>query len=292
MKTVTPDGRTLYRRDYVSMLDALKDADKGKYNAGSYDLRWAGGLNRREAAEAYRAGRIVSRTTLDGAKRLLDKIDATFRDRDIHSWQPAIAGAYACVPDWLHGRFDSMRVKHKEENDRAPIKVFIESCVSAGVSHDELIKRGTAITALLMRMNEERPVELYTFTSFRLTSIYGKHETHFAIKMDSAPVNITQVLQTFAEPSFLRMLNFNICDTVTREESQHQTTINWSRESLDWATGEKSHTSRADNLRAYWQLDPQDILVERGYLSDAALMGSDPVAWVHAQLEKQRKLDD
>lgn len=279
-----------YMQEFDSLGTALAYAAHGRY-IPSDDLSWAGGLYIADAIHGTQRGTIVKQSTLASAMLLLDKIDASFRDRDVQTWQPSIMGAYPIVPDYLMGRIDAMRMKQQEESAVAPIKVYIECAVSAGVTHDQLIRRGTAIAALLMRMNEERPVELYMFAAWNLYTCKN-HKCMWTMRLDSTPISVSQVLHCIAEPTFLRMINFSISDRLARENGDN---IRWGLEAMGWAF-EKDHSTSNDNaretaLRERFRLEPQDIVVQRGFLPDAALMDRDPVAWVHAQLEKQRALD-
>jgi hypothetical protein len=132
-----------------------------------------------------------------------------------------------------------------------------------------------------MRMSEERPVELHAFAAWALTSQRRK-EMFWSVKLDSTPISIAQVVNTIANVSFTRAINFATCRCVAGDIQDY--------DSFSWAQ-ERHKDGRKEGIRARFNLEPQDIIVERGYLDDAALMGSDPVAWVHKQLEKQRTLD-
>jgi hypothetical protein len=279
-----------YIRQFNSLGELLTYAKEGNYI--TTDVSWAGGLTKNSAINRTREGNIVKQDTLRKAEALLDKIDASFRDRDVHSWQPSIAGAYPIVPEWLMGRFDAMRIKHPEESEIAPIKMYIECAVSAGVSHDALIKRGTAIAALLMRMTEHRPVELYMFAAWDLTTC-DMHKCLWSARMDTSPTSLNQLLHVMGEPAFLRMINFNVSDRLARENGDR---IRWGMESLAWAYSTSSYTSndagRERALRQRFELEPQDVVMQRGYLPDEAQMNNDPVAWVHTQLEKQRAITE
>src|SRR5690606_16874038 len=81
---------------------------------------------------------------------LLDKIDAEARGREADAWMPSPVGAYPCVPDVLMGLPDNMRRRMPVEDDRSPIRLFVEIGTAAGVPVEVLRKRGAALAALAL----------------------------------------------------------------------------------------------------------------------------------------------
>ena len=60
---------------------------------------------------------------------------------------------------------------------------------------------------------------------------------------------------------------------------------------IGWGFGAPSNGGTRERiLRERMELQPKDVLIQGGYLPDARLMDSDPVAWVHKQLEAQRTI--
>lgn len=270
-------------KQFASLQELFVYAKRGNYNSSNGGSNWAGG-DIHAAVESARAGTLVQDRAIKLATALMEKIDASFRDRDTQQWLPSIAGAYPIVPDWLHGRFDSMRARTVVENDVAPVRIFCECSVSAGVSHAELEKRGTAMAALVTRMSEERPVELHMFAALQ----YPSSETTvlWNVQLDSHPVSLNQVLMTFAETAFIRAINFSTGYGIAKENGRSQM-----GSSIGWGYGAPSNGgSRERILREKMELQPKDVLIQGGYLPDAYLMNHDPVAWVHKQLEQQRTI--
>jgi hypothetical protein len=270
-------------KTFASLQELFVYAKRGNYN--SSESRWAGG-DIQSAVESARAGTLVQDRSIKAAMSLMEKIDASFRDRETQAWLPSIAGAYPIVPEWLMGRFDSMRARTVIETDVAPVRIFCEVSVSAGVSHEELERRGTAMAALVTRMSEERPVELHMFSSMYFPS--NETTVLWNVQLDSHPVSLNQVLMTFAETAFIRAINFSTGYGICKENGRSKI-----GSSIGWGYGAPSNGgSRENKLRELMELQPKDVLIQGGYLPDAALMNSDPVAWVHKQLEQQRTITE
>ena len=268
--------------EFDSLHELLSTAEKGPEYIT--DTSWAGGFAR-ETARKIREGCATSNKDMEKARGIMDAVDTSFRDREVNQWMPSIAGAYPVVPDYLIGMPESMRERRPVESDHAPIKMFVEVSYSAGVSADAISQRGTALAALLMRMAEERPVELHLFVGWALKYNSGRRMI-WSVKLDTNPISLQQVMDTIACKGFCRAINFNACNALNKDLQQEACQRN---EPFYWAF---SGDYRKEKLREHFQLEEKDILIERGYLDDESLMKTDPVEWVHRQLEKQRALDD
>jgi hypothetical protein len=235
---------------------------------------WAGGRGMEEACEYVRHGASFYETK--AARELFNKIDVSFRDRPVRQWVPEIAGAYAVVPEYLMGMPEHMRTVTHVDSDTAPIKLFIEPSVSMGVSLEAMARRGAAIAALVARMVEVRPVELYV----GLASCNSRKDIGTCIRVDTTPVSLSQIVALF-NPSFSRKILFSFASF-----KEGATYVGNS-----WALGEPGSLTRANRIRKEFGFGERDVIIEGGYLPDQAKFESDPVAWVHAQIEKQREIE-
>jgi hypothetical protein len=267
---------------FDSLHEMLQAADANPFNVASPD--WSGG-SARDVSQAINAGRYTNDKDMRDARALLSKIDASFRDRTKQEWEPSVCGAYPIVPDYLMGIPDNMRERLDVEHDAAPLRVCLEVSYSSGVKHDAIMQRGTALAALIMRMSEERPIELVLFTGWKLSKHYD-YCPLWSLKLDTNPINLQTLMDTVAGKGFARTINFSATNAI------HKTVTGNSivkAEPFYWAGDNK--INRKEFLRETFGWDARDIVLERGYLDEADLMASDPVQWVHNQLEKQRALD-
>ena len=245
---------------------------------------WAGHSNVIEAVKYCEQN--LGESHMRPARELMNKIDASFRDRERISWTPSPHGAYAVVPEYLANEPFNMRQKQKETNDSAPIRYFIECVISAGVGLHELERRAAGIAALIMRTAEERSVELYCVAAFQdaqddYSSRYG---VIACIKIETHPVDLHSAIAAFATREFCRSMAMSNVNAIRKRGGTN-----------NWLYGHPTgaiKSRREDQFRKVLNLDPQDVFMQGGYLTDAHQFDSDPVKWVHAQIEKQRNLDD
>lgn len=221
------------------------------------------------------------------AKELVEQIDASYRDRDKDKWFPSPFGAYPVVPDYLAGDPFSMRIKHREEDNQAPIRYYIEAVVSAGTSTSDLERRAAGLSALAMRTAEERPIELYAVIALHNKNGRGEGAGYVGVvQINTHPIDLHSAIAAFATREFCRCMAFSNAEQATKVSSR----------ACDWLFGHPSDRYNQSQREKYFRLalnmEPQDVLMQGGYLTDANEFGSDPVKWVHKQIEKQRGLDN
>lgn len=261
-------------------------SDRCRFGNNPHPVSWAGGMLD-ESLNAIQAGTKTSPTIRRRAKELMDKIDSSFRDRETSAWMPSVAGAYPVVPEFLVGMPENMRIRRPVESDIAPVRVYVETAYSAGTNETAIINAGTALAALIMRLSEERPVEVSVFTAWRMRQQSGRHIL-WSMPLDAHPINLSQVLDTVACKAFARTCNFNVVDAIQREAGYPGMD---NRETCDWAYG-YNNKDRVENLKRAFGLGPSDVLTEGGKLMDQQLLNRDPVEWVHRQLEKFRTIQE
>lgn len=229
-----------------------------------------------DMAEAYR--RVLNTeaeaATLEKVYAIVSKIDAEVHDRTEQVWSPSFAGAYPIVPDYLMGMPECMRERMPQESEAAPIRLIVETGFAGAASKERIAAYGACITALAMVLCESRPVELWVFDSAHS----GNDTTNIAIKLDTSPLSIAQGVIMLADPVMGRMLALN--NHYHYAAREHRCGFGLG------STGE----ARADKVRKVFGFDEHDIVVQTALIPDSPLMNSDPVEWVHRQLEKQRGL--
>src|ERR1700743_93913 len=243
-------------------------------NEGFYGHR-----NMREAV--YYCERNLGENHMRPARALVDKIDASFRDRERDQWAPSPYGAYPVVPDYLAGDPFSMRLKHRDEDNRAPIRYYIEAVVSGGTSQRDMEQRAAGIAALVMRTAEERPIELYAIVALRLRENKGYISV---VPINTTPVDLHSTIAMFATRESCRSRAFANATQATGVSSSN----------CDWLFGHPEQHNKGERDRLFrdaLKMEPQDVFMQGGYLTDAYEFGRDPVKWVHTQIEKQREVN-
>lgn len=217
---------------------------------------------------------------LKETKDLLNKVDAALRGREAPAWQASVAGAYPCVPDYLIGLPENMRARMMVESDRAPVRLFVEVVVAAGVSVSALRRRGAALAALAMRLSEERPVELHLLWG----CMVGSKEVIGTVQVGTAPVSASEIAFMTADPKCIRNLAF-------ASISAH--TSGGSSDFITWAgQGMPNSPSRIKAIRDAIGCTERDVFLTGGAVDERSEMFTDPVGWVNKYLNAQREVDE
>lgn len=106
---------------------------------------------------------------------------------------------------WLVGRPDIIRRRVRVESESAPLTVVVASNSAASVSSRALVRRGTAILALVRLLSATRPVTLWSVAA---SPVSGPHHTGMALRIDTAPLVLGQAAFVLSDPAFGRRLCF------------------------------------------------------------------------------------
>lgn len=201
------------------------------------------------------------------AEKLLEKLDA---DVEISRarWIPAVSGAYVSVPDYLAGLPMSMRRRKAAADDIAPVRVYVSTTCSASIDTDLMLKRGVAILALVLKLQQVRPVELNL-----LAETHGETDGEYlqAIPLDSAPLNLSVACHCLTHVGFARHLTYGVAAANDRFNGAWPD--NYGGGGAPWEA----------HVREVLNLSPQDLYIGAAREWDAMI--TDPVKWVNAQVK-------
>lgn len=203
-------------------------------------------------------------THLDRAQKLIDKMPTDIFSEERYILAPSVAGYIPNIPAAISGHPEAMFHRHTIEspNLTAPIRIFIETTVSAGLSHDELINRGVATIALVLALNKYRPVELFTASlGYMGGKVYG-----VIVRVESKPLDMARAVYMLADPGYARQLAFTAMHTISDRNNFESIPLSLDR-------------------RDICQCEDSDILIKGGHLIDK-LMLTNPVAWVTKMVEE------
>lgn len=220
-------------------------------------------------------------------REMLSRIDAGVRQREKRELIATVAGGSVNVPDFLQGKPRCMRRRTMIESDVAPVKVIVEVGVSAGTGLHAIQTRGAAVAALVMRLGELRPVELWVAGLFiggtrgdrnRL----GENAVATLIRIDTAPISAALLTAVLVSQHFARGVifsdNMNTNKTMPRDNN-----------GLPFIVDAKAR-DKAGEIKRLLGLTEQDIVVPGGHLAEQSQIIRDPVAWVNKYLDPQREL--
>lgn len=244
---------------------------------------WTGPRNFDASKEYFVSG--APEHELRDARNLADKIDVEVHGHTGEQWTPQVYGAYPIVGDYLAGDPLNMRAKEQVEFDAAPVRVFLNIGVAAGMNEGTILRRAAAAAAFTMKLSERRPVELWTGIAFhnrRLNADVG-----YRVKLDM-PMNLSQVIAAFNR-SVCRVLSFPIAECLANMDDPNAT---FSQDSFAFelkgydAYKVLERPDYVKALREYHNLGPDDIVLDAGILTDCTLIDANPVKWVKEMLAK------
>lgn len=269
-----PHNTLLARYDSLGELTDTLLAFKGSTDhIGGRNSSWAGKDLPSACREAL-AGVPDNETEL--ARKLLSRINTLVDARPRMERQRHVVGQRVNMGAYVSGLPKNMIRRRSTVSDVAPIKLVMEITVSAGVTDTALQKRGAALAALAYALSKTRPVSLFVCWALGGT---GKHNTCMGIvKIPTSPLSLSQALAVMGTNSFARRLSF------TEVATNGYTYGGWGLGKF----GMPGTAARVTAFREVLGLNPQDIFLPGGHLTEQDKMLADPVTWVNSYLDAQR----
>lgn len=256
----------------------------GLIEAGGYHYGQAGSWSQGSAQAIAEILAPAPRHMMEEVETLLEQIDSSVAGRERREYIAGPAGAYAVVPEYLQGMPYNMRRRAPVESDTAPLRLVIEASMGGYVTNAQITRRGAAMAALVSRLSETRPVELYMAWADRTSGYTGTtYNTVGMVRMETAPLNMNEMVNMLCRPDFGRGVTFAI--------DKLQAT-NPTASGFQWAWGlDPEEPARIARVRTLLQLEPQDIFITGGSNITAEEYMRDPVKWINKFLDPQRTVD-
>jgi hypothetical protein len=236
------------------LADVLAVSDPSK----RHDAGWVG----ETYAQTLERTKFGNLALIPKAEALLSQVEAEL-DNESPDWTYQVAGSYPDIPAFLSGDPECMRARITRPNEKAPVRVFVCTTSSAGVSADILLKRGIVALALVMQLVKQgRPIELWTYTKLDGNA---KHDgsTCLMVRMPTAPVDMARIAHCLSACSFDRTLAM----------------------SFGYAkTGFCGGWASQRDARKLVNAGPSDIVLGDAHYTDELI--TQPIKWIQNQLAK------
>jgi hypothetical protein len=248
---------------------AIAEATQESHMNG--DASWIG----ESKADYIRKTRTGDSSRVAEAEKLLSKIEPEF-NRECVVWQNSVSGAYADVAAFLANDPECMRRRLVTEDDRSPLRVWVDVASSCAISWQDLLPRGIAALALVMQLiRNGRAVELWTFAS-----LHGRSagQTVPCVQMCTTPIDMASVAYCLTSQGFSR----GICYATARQFNGFNGA--WGAHYVPFGTLAARLAGARKTLEGL--AAPQDIILPAPYVEDkhdkgdAGLIFRDPVKWV------------
>jgi hypothetical protein len=180
-------------------------------------------------------------------------------------------GGRCSFSDWQKQTPTPMRRRIRSNTDFGPIKIVVSTTSSQGIDAPTMAKRGSAILALLLKLQEVRPIELYL-----LAELYGHRDGwHYQqIRVESKPLDIAVAAFVLCNVGFARHLTYDLASKLDGFDGT-------------WPKGYKNDDyaqRRAERLG----LTEEDIMIKEVYLDDKLVQK--PLEWLQEQLRKYQEV--
>lgn len=248
----------------------------------SYGSSWAGGT----LGYGLNVLRSGSLNNLEAAQSIMDKIDLTeFMASITTTLQEAMVGFIPSAPAYIAGHPQAMLMReyHETPNLTSPLKVYVETTISGGCSHEQILSRGVAILAFVLAMEVVRPVDLYT------VSLLGTGAFGAICKVASRPMDLGRAVFMLTDPVFARQIAFTGAERLSNDATATMGG-RMTRYSGSWPvmstpmSGEQYET----RMRKICGATGEDIFLKGGHVFDSVMMNN-PVQWVQDLVKANSK---
>lgn len=258
--------------DYAEFLATARDSSGQAYrNMGD---SWAGGTY----TKCLDLGANGNDELVNEAEKLLEQIAAVENGEAIREWTPSPVGAYPVVPDYLAGHPYSMRAMLDTDN-RAPISIYVCTTISAMLNAEQIMKRGTAILALVLQLQKTRSVELYV-----TAETHGQTDGDYiqVIPIESKPLSISHACNALTGLGFARQLTYTIAKAVDGFNGS------WGKQ-FNEHNGMSSNSTYPTWIRGELGCAETDMYIKPGHVNDPMI--NTPVEWVNEQLARYNAVE-
>lgn len=212
------------------------------------------------------------------AETMLDKLSSIENGDALREWSPSVCGAYPIVPEFLAGHPLCMRSLQASDK-LAPVSLYACSTLSSAISVSDMLKRGTAILALAMKLQQTRPVELYI-----TSEVHGATDGDYiqVIPIPSRPLSLAHACYALCSPGFTRHLTYTVArhdDSFNGCWGVHYNELNAYSDAtkyIKWITG-------------VLELTPNDLYIKPAHWNDSLI--KTPLEWINEQLARYNGIE-
>ena len=227
-------------------------------------LDWYGYITHQEA---YQKAIIGDESYVKEAEKFLNQLDVLTPETKAWKVIQSPYGGQCNIGDWLAGSPLPMRRRIRTTSEIAPVNIYVSTTCSMGIKADTMQRRGYAILALLLKLQQIRPIQLYL-----LTELHGETDGwHYQkIRVESQPLAVGVAAFALCHVGFARHLTYGYA----REKDGFNG---------HWPSGYRQSNyvqKRAERLG----LTDQDMILKEAHSNDQLV--SQPVEWIKKQLKR------
>lgn len=187
------------------------------YGGPSQGQSWDAGVGYAQAIQLAKKGDplLVSKSS-DQLDRLVNEYK--LREEVRTSYKRSVMGTRVNVPEYLSGSPLCMRRKQASEMQVRSVSIYVSTTCAAGITADQMLKRGSTIMALLEYLQMSQvAVQLYL-----LAETHGATDGDFiqVIQVESSPLDLSTASFAIAHPAFARQITYAMAYAMDRFNGQ------------------------------------------------------------------------
>lgn len=164
------------------------------------------------------------------------------------------------------------RVRVEAPNLQAPLSIYIDSLVSAKISHEILANRGAAALAFALAMKKVRPVELHLCAL--CDPFYNAIRRGVAVQIDLQSTDLSVASYMLTHPSFLRRLVFYVARKMAGINTANPEPVLMGIPTVD-----------TTELRQILGMSAHDVYIPGAFNTDSSVWNN-PIKWVKNKIAK------
>ena len=259
---------------FLNVTELVEYSDKqvaaGKHAYGGNEDNWAG-MGYREARHMALNG---DDRFVPAAFDLLAAVDEALPPTSGFEIRRDVVGSRVNWADWMAGSPTPMRRRLRRHVESGEVQVWISFGPSASLGVNDCIKRGAAIMALIMKIQQYRPVQVWLYDETQ-TNNTG-YPFYFIVGVDSRPLSLAHVGFAVSHPAFFRQ------PAIAAE-------YNCGARAGCWAPDMHQHAHPTPGMQTYQQrrdrrlgVNPSDVVLSSA--CDWNPLIKQPVEWIKAEL--------
>jgi hypothetical protein len=251
---------------FENVAEFVEWSEKATEHRQDVNNEWAGNERRETLHLAMHGDQRFVPATLD----LLAEVDASMPPTSGAERIRSPYGGRVNRAEWLAGSPTPMRRRARRVNDKGEVEIYLSFASSASLDETKLLPRGATIMALIMKVQQYRPVRVWLYDETR--EKVTERPFYFRIGVDTQPLSLAHVGFAVSHPGFFRHLG------LSAEAECGAISARWPVDYGSAASGYEARRVKRLDLR------PEDVILSAAV--DWHPLIDSPLEWIKSELQR------